>query len=197
SFKIRPGQTVALVGPTGAGKSTTMQLLARFYDADKGEILFDGNNIKDFQLQTIRSQMGFVLQDPFLFEATVFENIRYGRLDATDEEIIEAAKKANAHDFIMKLEKGYDTVLTADGSEISQGQKQLLSIARAFVSNPVILLLDEATSSIDTVTEVKIQNALEVLMEGRTCFVIAHRLNTIRNADVVIVLDEGRIDRKS
>jgi ATP-binding cassette subfamily B multidrug efflux pump len=193
SFKIRPGQTVALVGPTGAGKSTTMQLLARFYDADKGEILFDGNNIKDFQLQTIRSQMGFVLQDPFLFEATVFENIRYGRLDATDEEIIEAAKKANAHDFIMKLEKGYDTVLTADGSEISQGQKQLLSIARAFVSNPVILLLDEATSSIDTVTEVKIQNALEVLMEGRTSFVIAHRLNTIRNADVVIVLDEGRI----
>lgn len=193
SFKIKPGQTVALVGPTGAGKSTTMQLLARFYDADCGEILFDNQNVKDYPLETLRSQMAFVLQDPFLFEATVFENIRYGRLDATDEEIIEAAKKANAHDFIVNLPNGYDTVLTADGSEISQGQKQLLSIARAFVSNPVILLLDEATSSIDTVTEVKIQEALEVLMKNRTSFVIAHRLNTIRNADIVMVIDEGKI----
>ncbi len=137
--------------------------------------------------------MAFVLQDPFLFEMSVLENIRYGRLNATDEEIVEACKKANAHDFILKLPDGYNTVLAADGSEISQGQKQLLSIARAFVANPVILLLDEATSSIDTVTEVKIQQALEELMKGRTSFVIAHRLNTVRQADLVFVMQEGQI----
>lgn len=193
SFKVEQGQTVALVGPTGAGKTTIMQLISRFYDPGEGAVLFDGHNIKDIQRETMRSQMAFVLQDPFLFEASVFENIRYGRLDATDEEIIAAAAKANAHDFIMKLENGYDTVLNADGAEISQGQKQLLSIARALVADPVILLLDEATSSIDTVTELKIQEALEVLMQGRTSFVIAHRLNTVRGADLVFVMQSGRL----
>jgi ATP-binding cassette subfamily B protein len=193
NFHVTPGQTVAFVGPTGAGKTTTMMLIARLYDATSGEILIDGHNIREFKRSTLRRQMAFVLQDPFLFEATVRENIRYGRLDATDEEVVEAAKKANAHDFIMKLSKGYDTVLKADGSEISQGQKQLLSIARAFLANPAILLLDEATSSIDTVTEKKIQEALEELMKGRTSFVIAHRLNTVRHADMVFVMREGKI----
>ncbi|MFL0506917.1 ABC transporter ATP-binding protein [Ureibacillus sp. 179-F W5.1 NHS] len=193
SFHVKPGQTAALVGATGAGKTTIMQLIARFYDVEQGEILFDGVNVQKLKRQTLRSQMAFVLQDSFLFEASVYENIRYGRLNATNEEIVEAAKRANAHDFIVKLPNGYNTILTSDGSEISQGQKQLLSIARAFVADPVILLLDEATSSIDTVTEVKIQQALEVLMEGRTSFVIAHRLNTIRNADVVFVMQEGRM----
>ena len=192
-FKVKKGQTVALVGPTGAGKTTIMQLITRFYDPLEGSVLFDNVDIRDIPRETMRSQMAFVLQDPFLFEASVYDNIRYGRLDATDEEIIEAAKKANAHDFIMKLENGYDTVLNADGAEISQGQKQLLSIARALVADPVILLLDEATSSIDTVTELKIQEALEVLMEGRTSFVIAHRLNTVRNADLVFVMQKGEL----
>ncbi|MCT6925233.1 ABC transporter ATP-binding protein [Metasolibacillus sp.] len=193
SFVVKPGQTAALVGATGAGKTTIMQLISRFYDTNEGAVLFDGVDVRDFTREALRSQMAFVLQEPFLFEATVYENIRYGRLDATNEEIEEAAKKANAHDFIMKLPQGYNTLLTADGSEISQGQKQLLSIARAFVADPVILLLDEATSSIDTVTEMKIQEALEVLMEGRTSFVIAHRLNTIRNADVVFVMQKGEL----
>ncbi len=192
-FAIEPGQTVALVGPTGAGKTTIMQLIARFYDVESGAVEFDGRDVRSIARQTLRSQMAFVLQDPFLFEANVYENIRYGKLDATDEEVVEAAKKANAHDFIMKLPDGYKTVLSADGGEISQGQKQLLSIARALVADPVILLLDEATSSIDTVTEMKIQEALEVLMEGRTSFVIAHRLNTVRNADVVLVMQQGTV----
>ena len=193
SFSVMPGQTAALVGATGAGKTTIMQLLARFYDVDRGAVLFDGVDVREIPRETLRRQMAFVLQDPFLFEATVYENIRYGALDATDEEIVEAAKKANAHDFITKLPEGYNTVLTADGSEISQGQKQLLSIARALVADPVILLLDEATSSIDTVTEMKIQEALELLMQGRTSFVIAHRLNTVRNADLVFVMQQGKL----
>lgn len=193
SFHAKPGETVALVGATGAGKTTIMQLLARFYETDEGQILIDGIPISELPRQTLRSQMAFVLQDPFLFEATVRENIRYGKLDATDDDVIEAAKQANAHSFIMKLEHGYDTVLTADGGEISQGQKQLLSIARALVADPVILLLDEATSSIDTVTELAIQEALDRLMEGRTSFVIAHRLNTVRKADKVYVMDKGRL----
>lgn len=193
SFHVKPGETAAFVGATGAGKTTIMQLLSRFYDANKGEILIDGIPIEALPRQTLRSQTAFVLQDPFLFEATVFENIRYGRLDATDEEVIEAAKKANAHDFISSLENGYETLLTADGGEISQGQKQLLSIARALVADPVLLLLDEATSSIDTVTELEIQVALERLMEGRTSFVIAHRLNTVRKADTVFVMDHGEL----
>ncbi len=192
-FEVKKGQTVALVGPTGAGKTTIMQLISRFYDPMNGAVLFDGIDIRNIPRETMRSQMAFVLQDPFLFEASVYDNIRYGRLDATNEEIIEAAKKANAHDFIMKLENGYDTVLNADGAEISQGQKQLLSIARALVADPVILLLDEATSSIDTVTELKIQAALDVLMKGRTSFVIAHRLNTVRNADLVFVMQKGEL----
>ena len=193
SFKVERGQTAALVGATGAGKTTIMQLIARFYDAESGEVLFDGENVRNIPRETLRSQMAFVLQDPFLFEATVIENIRYGALEATMYDIVEAAKKANAHEFIMKLPKGYNTILNADGGEISQGQKQLLSIARALVANPAILLLDEATSSIDTVTEMKIQEALETLMEGRTSFVIAHRLNTIRKADVVFVMQKGEI----
>ncbi|AOV08914.1 ABC transporter ATP-binding protein [Sporosarcina ureilytica] len=193
SFLVKPGETAALVGATGAGKTTIMQLLARFYEADKGDILIDGIPIRELPRQTLRNQMAFVLQDPFLFEATVFENIRYGRLNATDEEVIEAAKKANAHSFISRLENGYDTVLTADGGEISQGQKQLLSIARALVADPVLLLLDEATSSIDTVTELEIQEALERLMKGRTSFVIAHRLNTVRKADTVFVMEQGKL----
>ncbi|MCZ8538047.1 ABC transporter ATP-binding protein/permease [Paenisporosarcina quisquiliarum] len=193
SFTLNPGETAALVGATGAGKTTIMQLLARFYETNEGQIRIDDIPIDQLARQTLRSQIAFVLQDPFLFEATVKENIRYGRLNATDEELIEAAKQANAHDFIVKLPEGYDTVLTADGGEISQGQKQLLSIARALVADPVILLLDEATSSIDTVTEMKIQEALERLMEGRTSFVIAHRLNTVRQADVVYVMDQGRL----
>ncbi|WP_019414748.1 ABC transporter ATP-binding protein [Paenisporosarcina sp. TG20] len=193
NFTLKPGETAALVGATGAGKTTIMQLLARFYDTNEGEIRIDDIPIHEIPRQTVRSQMAFVLQDPFLFEATVKENIRYGRLNATNEELIEAAKQANAHDFILKLPEGYDTVLTADGGEISQGQKQLLSIARALVADPVILLLDEATSSIDTVTEMKIQEALERLMEGRTSFVIAHRLNTVKKADVVYVMDQGQL----
>lgn len=193
SFVVKPGETAALVGATGAGKTTVMQLLARFYETNEGQIRIDDIPIHELPRQTLRSQIAFVLQDPFLFEATVNENIRYGRLNATDEEIREAAKQANAHDFIQKLPAGYDTVLTADGGEISQGQKQLLSIARALVADPVILLLDEATSSIDTVTEIKIQEALERLMEGRTSFVIAHRLNTIKKADVVYVMDQGQL----
>lgn len=193
NFTVNPGETAALVGATGAGKTTIMQLLARFYEANEGQIRIDDIPIQELPRQTLRSQIAFVLQDPFLFEATVKENIRYGKLNATDEEVMEAANKANAHEFIAKLPLGYDTILTADGGEISQGQKQLLSIARALIADPVILLLDEATSSIDTVTEVKIQEALERLMEGRTSFVIAHRLNTIRQADVVYVLEQGEL----
>lgn len=192
-FSVQPGQTVALVGPTGAGKTTILQLIARFYDVVMGEVLFDGVNVQQIDREALRSQMAFVLQDPFLFEATVRENIRYGRLNASDEEVEEAAKQANAHDFIMKLKDGYNTVLAADGREISQGQKQLLSIARAFIADPKILLLDEATSSIDTVTELEIQEALDTLMEGRTSFVIAHRLNTVRNADIVLVMQKGEL----
>ncbi|REB06129.1 ABC transporter ATP-binding protein [Sporosarcina sp. BI001-red] len=193
SLNVKAGETAALLGATGAGKTTIVQLIARFYEVDKGTILIDGIPIDELPRATLRSQTAFVLQDPFLFESTVRENIRYGKLDATDDEIEEAAKKANAHEFISRLEEGYDTLLTADGSEISQGQKQLLSIARAFVADPVLLLLDEATSSIDTVTELEIQAALEKLMEGRTSFVIAHRLNTVKKADTIYVMDQGKL----
>jgi ATP-binding cassette subfamily B protein len=193
SFSVGIGQTAALVGATGAGKTTIMQLLARFYDANEGEIRLDGMPIASMPRETLRKQIAFVLQDPFLFEASVYENIRYGRLDASDEDVREAAEKANAHEFIKKLPDGYDTILKGDGSMISQGQKQLLSIARALIADPVILLLDEATSSIDTVTELKIQEALERLMAGRTSFVIAHRLNTVRKADLVLVMEMGQL----
>ncbi|KQL37585.1 multidrug ABC transporter ATP-binding protein [Psychrobacillus sp. FJAT-21963] len=193
SFHVEAGKIAALVGATGAGKTTIMQLLARFYEVNDGRILIDGIPMNQLPRHTLRSQTAFVLQDPFLFEMSVKENIRYGKLNATDEEVINAAKEANAHDFVMKLPNGYDTILTADGGEISQGQKQLLSIARALVADPALLLLDEATSSIDTVTELKIQEALERLMEGRTSFVIAHRLNTVRKADLVFVMEGGEL----
>lgn len=193
SFHLKPGQTAALVGPTGAGKSTIINLLSRFYDPAEGEILLDGLNTRDLTRASLRQQMAFVQQDTFLFQLSIRENIRYGRLDATDEEVERAAELANAHSFIRKLPDGYDTVLDQDGSGISQGQKQLITIARAILADPAILILDEATSSIDTVTELRIQDALYRLMEGRTNIVIAHRLNTVRQADVIIVLVEGQI----
>ncbi|MFJ5769417.1 ABC transporter ATP-binding protein [Psychrobacillus sp. NPDC093180] len=193
SFHVEAGKTAALVGATGAGKTTIMQLLARFYEVNGGRILIDDIKLDSLPRRTLRSQTAFVLQDPFLFEMTVMENIRYGKLNATDEEVIKAAKEANAHEFITKLPNGYDTILSADGGEISQGQKQLLSIARALVADPAILLLDEATSSIDTVTELKIQEALERLMTGRTSFVIAHRLNTVRKANLIFVMENGKL----
>lgn len=193
SFHVSPGETVALVGPTGAGKTTIVQLLSRFYDGDTGQLLIDGYDSKGIKRESLRRHMGFVLQDTFLFHGTIRENIRYGKLNASDEEVEHAARLANAHSFIMKLPKQYDTVLDQDGSGISQGQRQLLSIARAILADPSILILDEATSSIDTITELKIQEALYRLMKGRTNIVIAHRLNTIQNADLILVLDEGRI----
>jgi ATP-binding cassette, subfamily B, multidrug efflux pump len=193
NLQVYPGETAAFVGPTGAGKTTMINLLSRFYEVDNGAIFIDGKDIATVKKESLRSHMGFVLQDSFLFQGTVKENIRYGRLDASDEEVIEAAKMANAHTFISRLPDQYDTILGQDESGISQGQKQLLSIARAFLANPSILILDEATSSIDTVTEIKIQEALKELMKERTCFVIAHRLNTIQSADRIFVLDSGRI----
>lgn len=193
SFHVKPGSTVALVGPTGAGKTTVLHLLSRFYDCDRGSILLDGRDVNLYKRESVRRHMAFVLQDSFLFHGTIMENIRYGRLNASDEEVMEASKLANAHSFIMKLPKGYDTVLRQEGAGISQGQKQLLSIARAILADPSILILDEATSSIDTITELKIQEALQRLMKNRTSFVIAHRLNTIQNADLILVLQEGRI----
>jgi len=191
-FHVKPGMMVALVGPTGAGKTTIINLLSRFYDPDEGAIYIDGMDIRNITRKSLRSQMGFVLQDTFLFEGTVRENIRYGRLDATDEEVERAAKLANAHSFIEKLPDGYETVL-GPNTGISQGQKQLLAIARAVLRNPAILIFDEATSNIDTVTEIRIQEALRKLMRGRTTFMIAHRLNTINSADLILVLDKGRI----
>jgi len=193
SFRAAAGEMIALVGPTGAGKTTIVQLLARFYEPDSGRILIDGRDIRGITRESLRKAMGFVPQDVFLFEGTIRENIRYGRLDATDEEVEQAAREANAHRFIMKLPHGYDTMLRQDGSGISQGQRQLLAIARMILADPAILVLDEATSSIDTITEIHIQEALYRLMAGRTSVVIAHRLNTIRRADRILVLDRGRI----
>ena len=192
-LKAEPGQTIALVGPTGAGKTTIVNVLTRFYDIQDGSITIDGNDIREIRKDDLRRQLGIVLQDIFLFSGTVMDNIRYGRLDATDEECIEAAKLANADGFIRRLPKGYQTELSERAANLSQGQKQLLSIARAIVANPAILILDEATSSVDTRTEVQIQEALLRLMEGRTSFVIAHRLSTIRNADQVLVINDGEI----
>lgn len=190
---VRPGETLALVGPTGAGKTTITQLLARFYEPTDGRILIDGQDIRQIEPRSLRSQMGFVLQDTFLFEGTIRENIRYGKLEASDAEVVEAAKAANAHSFIMQLPHQYDTVLGQDAGDISQGQRQLLAIARAILADPAILILDEATSSIDTITEIKIQEALYRLMDGRTSIVVAHRLNTIQNADQIVVLHRGEI----
>ncbi|WP_083632328.1 ABC transporter ATP-binding protein [Domibacillus antri] len=194
SFSVSKGDMIALIGPTGSGKTTIMNLLARFYEPDSGAILFDGVDSREISGASLRRQMGFVLQDTVLFEETVMENIRYGRLEATDEEVIEAARLANAHSFIMKMPAGYAAKLSQDGSGISQGQRQLIAIARAILADPVILVLDEATSSIDTITELHIQEALGRLMEGRTSFVIAHRLNTISRADQVIALRDGKIE---
>lgn len=196
SFNAVPGEMIALVGPTGAGKTTLIQLLCRFYDPSSGSIMIDGVDSRMIKRENLRSHMAFVLQDPFLFEGSIRENIRYGKLDATDTEVEEAAKLANAHTFIVRLKDGYNTILKLDGSGISQGQKQLLAIARAILANPSILVLDEATSSIDTVTEIKIQEALQRLMQGRTSFVIAHRLNTVQQADQIVVLQDGTIIEK-
>ncbi|RJE89021.1 ABC transporter ATP-binding protein [Paenibacillus sp. 1011MAR3C5] len=193
SFDAEPGETVAFVGPTGAGKSTIIGLLCRFYEPSAGSIRIDGHPASGIRRDSLRSHMAFVLQDPFLFEGTIRDNIRYGKLEATDEEVEEAAKLANAHSFIMRLRGGYGAKLKPDGGGISQGQKQLIAIARAILADPAILVLDEATSSIDTVTEIKIQEALHRLMKGRTSFVIAHRLNTIQSADRIIVLQDGEV----
>lgn len=193
NFKVKPGERVALVGATGAGKSTIVSLLSRFYDVTSGEVLVDGKDISKVKLESYRSQMGIMLQDTFLFSTTIMENIRYGRLDATDEEVIEAAKAVNAHEFIMKLEKGYDTEVNERGSRLSLGQRQLVSFARALLANPRILILDEATSNIDTQTERLVQKGIDKLLEGRTSFVIAHRLSTIRDCDKIMVVDNGKI----
>lgn len=188
-----PGQKIAFVGSTGAGKTTITNLINRFYDIQEGKIHYDGINIRKIKKADLRRSLGIVLQDTHLFTGTVMDNIRYGRLNATDDECIAAAKLANAHDFIKRLPEGYDTILTGDGSNLSQGQRQLLAIARAAVANPPALILDEATSSIDTRTEVHVQEGMDALMKGRTTFVIAHRLSTVRNADCIMVLEQGRI----
>ncbi|MCB5712015.1 ABC transporter ATP-binding protein/permease [Lactonifactor longoviformis] len=193
SADIKSGQKVAIVGPTGAGKTTMVKLLMRFYDVNTGEIKVDGHNIKDFNRSELRELFGMVLQDTWLFNGTILENIRYGRLDATDEEVIEAAKAAHAHRFIMAQPDGYQTILDEETSNISQGQKQLLTIARTILADNKILILDEATSSVDTRTEVRIQKAMDNLMRGRTSFIIAHRLSTIRDADLILVMRDGDI----
>ncbi|MDF2472560.1 MAG: yknV [Lachnospiraceae bacterium] len=193
SFHINPGETIALVGPTGAGKTTIVNLISRFYDIQEGNLFIDNYNVKDVSIESLRQQMGVMTQDNFLFSGTIMDNLRYGKLDATDEEVINAAKAVNAHDFIMKLEKGYETELKERGTGLSIGQRQLLAFARTMVSMPKILILDEATSSIDTHTELLVQQGIETLLKGRTSFVIAHRLSTIQKADRIFVIDEGGI----
>lgn len=193
SLEAKKGEVIAIVGPTGAGKTTIVNLLTKFYNIDSGKILIDGKNIDEITRESLRKMVAMVLQDTYLFSETVSENIRYGRLEASDEEVIEAAKMADAHHFIKQLQQGYDTVLADNGGNLSQGQRQLLAIARAILSNTSILILDEATSSIDTRTEVLIQNAMLKLMEGKTTFVIAHRLSTIKNADKILALKDGEI----
>lgn len=193
SADVKFGEKIAIVGPTGAGKTTMVKLLMRFYDVNKGAVLIDGHNVKDFNRSELREMFGMVLQDTWLFNGTIMENIRYGRLDATDEEVIEAAKAAHAHTFIMQQPDGYQTILNEETSNISQGQKQLLTIARAILADNKILILDEATSSVDTRTEILIQKAMDHLMKGRTSFVIAHRLSTIRDADMILVMKDGDI----
>lgn len=193
SFAIKPGETIALVGPTGAGKTTIVNLISRFYDIDSGEILIDGYDLTKVSLESLRSQMGIMTQDNFIFHGTVRDNIMYGKLDATEEEMIAAAKAVNAHEFIMKLENGYDTVLKEKGAGLSIGQRQLIAFARTMISDPKILILDEATSSIDTHTEILVQKGIEALLKGRTSFVIAHRLSTIQNADRIFVINGGGI----
>ena len=193
SAQVQPGQKIAIVGPTGAGKTTMVKLLMRFYDVNSGTILLDGHDIRDFDRRQLRESFGMVLQDTWLFQGTIMENIRYGRLDATDEEVIAAAKAAHADSFIRQLPGGYQMELNEDASNVSQGQKQLLTIARAILADNKVMILDEATSSVDTRTEQQIQKAMDHLMEGRTSFVIAHRLSTIRNADLILVMKDGDI----
>jgi ATP-binding cassette subfamily B protein len=190
---VKQGQTVAIVGPTGAGKTTMIKLLMRFYDVNGGSISLNGHKLQEFNRNELRSGFGMVLQDTWLFKGTIMENIRYGRLDATDEEVIEAAKQARADKFIRSLPDGYNMVINEEASNISQGQKQLLTIARAILADNPIMILDEATSSVDTRTEQLIQKAMDTLMKGRTSFVIAHRLSTIRNADIILVMKDGNI----
>ena len=193
TFEVPAWLTVALVGSTGAGKTTIVNLISRFYEVTSGEVLIDGHNVNDVTLESLRSQIGVMPQDTFLFSATIMENIRYGKLDATDEEVIEAAKAVSAHDFIMKLEKGYQTEVNERGTRLSAGQRQLIAFARVLLANPRILILDEATASIDTHTERLVQQGIQKLLEGRTSFVIAHRLSTIRNADRIMVVEDGGI----
>ena len=193
NIEAKEGQTIAIVGPTGAGKTTIINLLTKFYDIDSGEILIDGVNIDKISRKSLRKNIAMVLQDTYLFSETIMENIKYGRVDATDEEVVKAAKIANAHHFIKQLPDGYNTILSDNGSNLSQGQRQLLAIARAILTKSSILILDEATSSIDTRTEVVIQEAMHKLKKGKTSFVIAHRLSTIKNADMILVLNNGEI----
>lgn len=193
SFTIKQGETIALVGPTGAGKTTIVNLISRFYDIDSGKIFIDGYDLTEVSLESLRRQMGIMTQDNFIFHGTVRDNIMYGKLDASEEEMIAAAKAVNAHDFIMKLENGYDTVLKEKGAGLSIGQRQLIAFARTMISDPKILILDEATSSIDTHTEILVQKGIEALLKGRTSFVIAHRLSTIQNADRIFVINGGGI----
>lgn len=193
SAKIKEGQKIAIVGPTGAGKTTMVKLLMRFYDVTSGEILVDGHNIKDFDRGELRKMFGMVLQDTWLFSGTVKDNIKYSKENARDDEVIEAAKAAHVHHFIKTLSKGYNSVINEESSNVSAGQKQLLTIARVILADPKILILDEATSSIDTRTEIQIQDAMDNLMKGRTSFIIAHRLSTIKNADLILVMNHGDI----
>ncbi|MBO4609393.1 MAG: ABC transporter ATP-binding protein [Lachnospiraceae bacterium] len=196
SFKVNPGESYAIVGPTGAGKTTIVNLISRFYNVTSGEILIDGVNIEDVTIKSLRTQMGVMMQDSFIFSGTIMDNIRYGNKDASDEDVIKAAKTVRAHDFIMSLEKGYDTEVNERGSRLSAGQRQLISFARAVLADPKILILDEATAAIDTETEILLQEGLARMLKGRTSFIIAHRLSTIRNADCIMYVDHGMIEEK-
>ena len=193
NIDVKAGETVAIVGPTGAGKTTVINLLMRFYDITSGAIEIDGHNIQDYKVDSLRSKVGMVLQDTWLFKGTIRENIRYSRPDATDEEVVQAAKQAFADDFIRKLPDGYDTYIMEETDNISGGQKQLLTIARAILASPSVFILDEATSNVDTRTEMQIQKAMDHIMEHKTSFVIAHRLSTIRNADKILVMQKGNV----